>query len=125
MCTFVVVSERFYLTESLLAKSLSLFGSCVMGALLEKPRVTWSLFRSLLLKFLQRNLKKNKKPKSQLSPAIPLENGQSGQARACASRPDPQVKAYLYEMRGHAQQAVDKYLELSGKTKAQLQLNSG
>ena len=57
---------------------------------------------------------------SQHLPAIPLENGQSGQARASASRPDPQVQAYLYEMRGHVQQAVDKYLELSGKAREQL-----
>ena len=30
------------------------------------------------------------------------------------------MKAYYYEMRGHIEQAVEKYLELSGKTKEQL-----
>ncbi len=53
--------------------------------------------------------KSKKKPKhNPQQPAIPLENGQSGKARASAKRPEPQVKAYSYETRGHIEQAVDK-----------------
>ena len=63
---------------------------------------------------------KKKSKKQPLQPAIPLESGQSGQARASTKRPNPQVKAYCYEMRGHVEQAVDKYLELSGKTRHNL-----
>ena len=67
----------------------------------------------------KKSKKQNKNPKPQ-QPAIPVDQGKSGQARASAIRPDPQVKAYLCEMRDHVEQAVDKYLELSGKTRAQL-----
>ena len=40
--------------------------------------------------------------------------GQCGQASASAKKPNPKVKACYYEMRGHIEQAVDTYLELSG-----------
>ena len=118
MCTLDVVSKKFYLTEPVLAKRWNLLRGFVLEDRRGKWRVTSANFRSLqLTKPLPRNPRKNLNRNPNNLPCR-WKKGQGGQARASASRPEPQVNAYLYEMRGHVEQAVDKYLELSGKTKA-------
>ena len=61
--------------------------------------------------------KKSKYKKAKANSQHSSENCESSQARASASSREPQVSAYLYEMRGHVQQTVDEFLELSGKTR--------
>ena len=60
-----------------------------------------------------------KDPPASLKEASPGVHATKGSAQAEALK-QPKVSAYAYEMFGHCHQTVDKYLELSGKTRESL-----